>query len=141
MKEVTITAIINLTIVWPQAKLQGGYTATTTNRKLDLKFTEHGHQSKTQIPPQPVPPIGKLPEAPCPHPSEGRQNENHSHIKLTKLITWITALSISMKLWAMPCRVTQDRWVLVEGLDEMWSTGEGNDKPLQHSCLENTMNV
>ena len=40
----------------------------------------------------------------------------------------------------MPCRVTQDRWVLVEGLDEMWSTGEGNDKPLQHSCLENAMN-
>ena len=22
----------------------------------------------------------------------------------------------------------------------MWSTGEGNDKPLQYSCLENTMN-
>ena len=34
LKEVTITAI-NLTIVWLQAKLQGGYTATTTNRKLD----------------------------------------------------------------------------------------------------------
>ena len=22
----------------------------------------------------------------------------------------------------------------------MWSTGEGNGKPLQHSCLENSMN-
>ena len=22
----------------------------------------------------------------------------------------------------------------------MWSTGEGNEKPLQHSCLENIMN-
>ena len=22
----------------------------------------------------------------------------------------------------------------------MWSTGEGNGKPLQHSCLENPMN-
>ena len=22
----------------------------------------------------------------------------------------------------------------------MWSTGEGNGKPLQYSCLENTMN-
>ena len=22
----------------------------------------------------------------------------------------------------------------------MWSTGEGNDKPLQYSCLENSMN-
>ena len=24
--------------------------------------------------------------------------------------------------------------------DKMWSTGEGNGKPLQHSCLENPMN-
>ena len=24
--------------------------------------------------------------------------------------------------------------------DRMWSTGEGNGKPLQHSCLENPMN-
>ena len=29
--------------------------------------------------------------------------------KVTKLITWTTALSNSMKLWAMPCRATQDR--------------------------------
>ena len=35
---------------------------------------------------------------------------------------------------------TQDGWVMVERFDRMWSTGEGNDKPLQHSCLENTMN-
>ena len=25
-------------------------------------------------------------------------------------------------------------------LDKMWSTGEGNGKPLQYSCLENSMN-
>ena len=25
-------------------------------------------------------------------------------------------------------------------LDKTWSTGEGNGKPLQYSCLENTMN-
>ena len=37
------------------------------------------------------------------------------------------------------CRVTQDGWVLVESSDEMWSTGEGNGKPLQYSCLENPM--
>ena len=24
--------------------------------------------------------------------------------------------------------------------DKMWSTGEGNGKPLQYSCLENPMN-
>ena len=29
---------------------------------------------------------------------------------------------------------------MVETSDRMWSTGEGNGKPLQHSCLENPMN-
>ena len=28
---------------------------------------------------------------------------------------------------------------MVERSDKMWSTGEGNGKPLQHSCLENPM--
>ena len=40
----------------------------------------------------------------------------------------------------MPCRDTQDRWVMVESSDKMWSIGEGNSKPLQYSCLENPMN-
>ena len=40
----------------------------------------------------------------------------------------------------MPCRVTQDGQVMVENFDKMWSTGEGNGKPLQYSCLENPMN-
>ena len=31
-------------------------------------------------------------------------------------------------------------WVMVETSDRMWSTGEGNGKPLQYSCLENPMN-
>ena len=35
---------------------------------------------------------------------------------------------------------TQDGRVLVERSDTMWSTGEGNGKPLEYSCLENTMN-
>ena len=35
---------------------------------------------------------------------------------------------------------TQDRWVMVERSDKTWSTGEGNDKSLQYSCLENPMN-
>ena len=35
---------------------------------------------------------------------------------------------------------TQDRWVMVERSDRMWSTGEGNGKPHQYSCLENPMN-
>ena len=39
----------------------------------------------------------------------------------------------------MPCGPTQDRWVMVESYDKMWSTGEANGKPLQYSCLENSM--
>ena len=30
---------------------------------------------------------------------------------------------------------------MVERSDRMWSTGEGNGKPLQYSCLENSMNI
>ena len=40
----------------------------------------------------------------------------------------------------MPCGDTQDGQVMVERSDRMWSTGEGNGKPLQYSCLENPMN-
>ena len=29
---------------------------------------------------------------------------------------------------------------MVESSDKTWSTGEGNSKPLQYSCLENPMN-
>ena len=29
---------------------------------------------------------------------------------------------------------------MVDRCDRMWSTGEGNGKPLQNSCLENPMN-
>ena len=34
---------------------------------------------------------------------------------------------------------TQDGRVMVERSDRMWTTGEGNGKPLQYSCLENPM--
>ena len=40
----------------------------------------------------------------------------------------------------MPCRATQDGWIMVESSDKAWSTGEGNGTPLQYSCLENPMN-
>ena len=40
----------------------------------------------------------------------------------------------------MLCGATQGRWVMVERSDRMWSTGEGNGKPLQYSSLENPMN-
>ena len=35
---------------------------------------------------------------------------------------------------------TQDGQVMVERSDGTWSTGEGNGKPFQYSCLENAMN-
>ena len=38
-------------------------------------------------------------------------------------------------MWGHPRQM-----VMVERSDKMWSTGEGNGKPLQYSCLENPMN-
>ena len=40
----------------------------------------------------------------------------------------------------MLCGATQDGQVMVERTDRMWPTGEGNGKPLQYSCHENSMN-
>ena len=53
--------------------------------------------------------------------------------------TRTTALSNSMKL-SHACGASQDGRVMVERSNRMWSTGEGNGKPLQDSCLENPMN-
>ena len=53
--------------------------------------------------------------------------------------TRTTALSDSMKL-SHARGATQDRRVMVERSHRMWSTGEGNGKPLQYPCLENHMN-
>ena len=40
----------------------------------------------------------------------------------------------------MLCGATQDGRVMVERSERMWSTGEGNGKPLQYFCFENPMN-
>ena len=53
--------------------------------------------------------------------------------------TRTTALSNSMKP-SHAHGATQDGQVIVERFDRMWSTGEGNGKPLQYSCLQNPMN-
>ena len=53
--------------------------------------------------------------------------------------TRTTALCNSMKP-RHAHRATQDGQVMVERSDRTWSTGEGNGKPLQYSCLENPMN-
>ena len=55
-------------------------------------------------------------------------------------LSWRRGLHNSMKLWAMPCRATQDRQVIVKSSGKMWSTGEGNGNPFQYSCLEDAMN-
>ena len=49
-------------------------------------------------------------------------------------------MSNYVKLLAILCRATQDRKVMVESSDKTLSTGEGNGKLLQYSCLENPMN-
>ena len=54
--------------------------------------------------------------------------------------TRTTALSNSMKL-SHAHGATQDRQVMVERSDGMWSTGEGNGKQLQYSCPENPLNT
>ena len=53
--------------------------------------------------------------------------------------TRTTAFSNSMKL-SHACGATQDGRVMVERSDRLWSTGEGNGKPFQYSCLETPMN-
>ena len=62
--------------------------------------------------------------------SQKTSQSNHTRTK---------ALSNSMKL-SHARGATQDGQVMVERSDRMWSTAEGNGKPLQYSCLENTMN-
>ena len=48
--------------------------------------------------PQPVLPIRKLAQAAYTPPSEGRQNENNNHRKLTKMSTWIIFWCNSVEL-------------------------------------------
>ena len=44
-------------------------------------------------------------------------------------------MKLSHAVWGHPRRA-----VMMERSDRMWSTGEGNGKSLQYSCLENAMN-
>ena len=71
--------------------------------------------------------------------SEGRHTETILQKTSQSNHTRTTALSNSMRL-GHASRATQGGRVIVEMSDRMWSTGEGNDKPLQYSCLENPIN-
>ena len=55
--------------------------------------------------------------------------------------TRTTALSVNSMKLSHARGATQDGRVMLERADRMWSTGEGNGKPLQYSCLENPMTV
>ena len=62
--------------------------------------------------------------------SQKTSQSNHTRTK---------ALSNSMKL-SHARGATQNGRVMVERSERMWSTAEGNGKPLQYSCLENSIN-
>ena len=129
------------TIVWPQVKNFEGIQPHPSTENWIKDLLSLAPPIRTR----PVSPSVSLSHqeaftASYPSPSEGRQTENHKHRKLTNLITWTTALSNSMKLRAKSCRVTEDGQVMVVSSDKTWSTGEGNGKPFQYSCLENPMN-
>ena len=66
-------------------------------------------------------------------------NENWSPSWITTFL-WRRSLCNSMKLWAMLCRATQDRWIIVKSSDKTWYTRGRNGNPLQYSCHENAMN-
>ena len=101
---------VAITIAWPQVKNREGTQPYPSTENWIKDLLSILPLIKTRpFPPQSVCPIRKLPQTSYPSPSEGRQTENHKHRKQSNLITWITALSKSMKLCAMPCRVTQDR--------------------------------
>ena len=51
--------------------------------------------------------------------------------------TWGLSLGLEWKLtFSSPVATAE----FSKFADRMWSTGEGNGKPLQYSCLENPMN-
>ena len=57
----------------------------------------------------------------------------------TTLLCW-RGLHTSLKLWAMPCRVTHYGRMIVKSSDKTWSTAGGNGKPFLYACSENIMN-
>ena len=80
-------------------------------------------------------------------PSMGLHRVGHdwSDLAAAAAAAWITVLwwrgfHNLMKLWALPCRATQDWHIKVKNSEKMWSTGGRNGKSLQYSCLENPRN-
>ena len=139
LKEVTIIFITSTT-VWVQVNRREGIQPhpSTENWIKHLPSTALPIRTRPSFPHSQSLPPGSFHKPLILH--QRTEIENHRHRKRTNLITQTTALSNSMKLQALPCRATQDRWVMVESSDKTWSTGDRNGKPLQYSCLENPMN-
>ena len=64
----------------------------------------------------------------------------HTSSSWITTLSWRRGLPNSMQLWATPCRVTQDRQVIVKSSDKTWFAGERNGKPLHYSYHTNLMN-
>ena len=73
--------------------------------------------------------------------ARGHQREDtlKPYSQKTGLSNHTRTLSNSMKL-SHSREATQAGRVMVERSERMWSTGQGNGKPLQKSCLENPTN-
>ena len=139
-KEVAIIFIIS-TIVWSQADNWEG-TQPYLSVENWIKFYLARPHSSEQKPVSPTVSLSHQ-EASISLLSlstRGQAEWKPHYQKSIKLVTWTTALSNSVKLWATPWRATQDGWVMVESSNKTWSTGEGNGKPFQYSCLEDPMN-
>ena len=67
-------------------------------------------------------------------------NNPQSPLQAPKGLSWWKGLRNSVKRWAMPWGVSQNRQIIVKSSDKMWSTGGGSGNPLQYSCLENPEN-
>ena len=59
-----------------------------------------------------------------------------SSLSVRLLIEWLRSVPSSSILFILFFFFRRD----YRESDRMWSTGEGNDKPLQYSCLKNPMN-
>ena len=59
---------------------------------------------------------------------------------LERYILEFTIFTSKTMSQAMPLSGRPRQQVMVMSSDKTWSTGEGNGKPLQYSCLENPMN-
>ena len=67
-------------------------------------------------------------------------NKDFPHIASVPLTSCLV-LRPKITFQHMQSRATQDRWVIVKGIDKRWSPGGGNGNPLQYSCIENPLRV